>query len=87
MINALTGVDLNRVGKKPGMTETMAAWGLAATGRIRGARKGWDGDVTPKVTLVDMPGYGHGSRSEWGDDIVQYLDSRRKLAQSISTRG
>ncbi|EXJ54589.1 hypothetical protein A1O7_09930 [Cladophialophora yegresii CBS 114405] len=83
LINALTLNDLNRVSTTPGMTEVMAAWGLAAKEPDGGAVKGWDGDVTPKVTLVDMPGYGFGSRSEWGDQIVSYLNARRHVRRAF----
>ncbi|KAJ9614526.1 hypothetical protein H2200_002663 [Cladophialophora chaetospira] len=83
LINALAGIDLNRVSATPGMTEVMAAWGLSAKDRDGGAIKGWDGDVTPKVTLVDMPGYGFGSRSEWGNEIVSYLNKRRNLRRAF----
>ncbi|KIW62464.1 ribosome biogenesis GTP-binding protein YsxC [Phialophora macrospora] len=83
LINALTSIDLNRVSTTPGMTEVMAAWGLAAKEPDGGAIKGWDGDVTPKVTLVDMPGYGFGSRSEWGTHIISYLNARRNLRRAF----
>ncbi|OAP54661.1 ribosome biogenesis GTP-binding protein YsxC [Fonsecaea erecta] len=83
LINALTSSDLNRVGATPGMTQVMAAWALAAKDDTGGAIKGWDGDVTPKVTLVDMPGYGFGSRSEWGAQIVSYLNNRRNLRRAF----
>jgi GTP-binding protein len=83
VINALTSIDLNRVSTTPGMTEVMAAWGLAAKEPDGGAIKGWDGDVTPKITLVDMPGYGFGSRSEWGSQIISYLNARRNLRRAF----
>ncbi|ETI20317.1 ribosome biogenesis GTP-binding protein YsxC [Cladophialophora carrionii CBS 160.54] len=83
LINAVTSIDLNRVSTTPGMTEVMAAWGLAAKEADGGAIKGWDGDVTPKVTLVDMPGYGFGSRSEWGTQIVSYLNARRNVRRAF----
>lgn len=83
LINALAGVDLNRVSATPGMTEVMAAWGMAAKEPAGGAIKGWDGDMTPKITLVDMPGYGFGSRQEWGNQIVSYLNKRRNLRRAF----
>ncbi|OAL36724.1 ribosome biogenesis GTP-binding protein YsxC [Fonsecaea nubica] len=83
LINALTSSDLNRVGATPGMTQVMAAWALAARDETGGAIKGWDGDVNPKLTLVDMPGYGFGSRSEWGAQIVSYLNNRRNLRRAF----
>jgi GTP-binding protein len=83
LINALVLSDLNRVSQTPGMTEVMAAWGLAARDRDGGAIKGWDGDVFPKLTLVDMPGYGFGSKTEWGTKIVSYLNDRRTLRRAF----
>ncbi|KAI8990182.1 P-loop containing nucleoside triphosphate hydrolase protein [Pilobolus umbonatus] len=36
-------------------------------------------DIAHQVTLVDMPGYGYKSKEEWGDLIMDYLDSRKQL--------
>jgi GTP-binding protein len=32
-----------------------------------------------QLALVDMPGYGHGSRDEWSSFILKYLEDRRQL--------
>ncbi|KAG1173233.1 hypothetical protein G6F70_006520 [Rhizopus microsporus] len=32
-----------------------------------------------QLTLVDMPGYGYRSKAEWGDLILDYLNTRRQL--------
>jgi hypothetical protein len=31
-----------------------------------------------KVVLMDMPGYGKGSREEWGEEIMKYLTRRKQ---------
>lgn len=31
-----------------------------------------------KVVLLDMPGYGKASRSEWGAEIMKYLQGRKQ---------
>ncbi|KAL2433837.1 hypothetical protein ABEF95_011003 [Exophiala dermatitidis] len=81
--NALTLTDINRVSSVPGATKAMAAWTLAAKTATGGAVKGWDGDVSPKLTLVDMPGYGHGSQTEWGAAIVEYMERRRNIRRAF----
>ncbi|EHY60980.1 hypothetical protein ABEF92_004489 [Exophiala dermatitidis] len=81
--NALTLTDINRVSSVPGATKAMAAWTLAAKTATGGAVKGWDGDVNPKLTLVDMPGYGHGSQTEWGAAIVEYMERRRNIRRAF----
>lgn len=30
------------------------------------------------VVVVDMPGYGKGSRGEWGSEIMKYLEKRKQ---------
>lgn len=62
----------------------MWAWSLAAKNpNSGGALRGWGGDTSPKVTLVDMPGYGYGSDSEWGDEIVAYMKNRVELRRAF----
>ncbi|KAL8841641.1 MAG: hypothetical protein Q9170_000855 [Blastenia crenularia] len=36
-----------------------------------------------KLSVLDMPGYGHKSRSEWGEEIMKYLIGRRQLARAF----
>lgn len=33
-----------------------------------------------RLTVLDMPGYGHKSRAEWGDEIMKYLIGRKQYA-------
>lgn len=75
---------LCRVGAKPGKTVTMHAWHLSPVDpKTRGARRGYQGDMEPKLTVLDMPGYGHGSHGEWGAAIMKYLTSRRQLRRAF----
>jgi len=34
------------------------------------------------VVLLDMPGYGHASREEWGVQVMKYLTTRRQCVLS-----
>ena len=85
LLNAvLLNPVLCRVGPKPGKTTTMHAWALGPHDpKTKGARKGWQGDVDPKLTVLDMPGYGHGSRGDWGQEIMKYLTTRRQLRRAF----
>ena len=35
------------------------------------------------VVVVDMPGYGGGSREEWGEEALKYLEKRRQLRRTF----
>ena len=35
------------------------------------------------VVMVDMPGYGKGSREKWGQEIVKYLRGRKQYVLSF----
>jgi len=81
LLNALLlSPGLNRTGPRPGKTTTMHAYALAATDpRTGGAVKGMGGDMDTKLTVLDMPGYGHASRDDWGQEILKYLQRRKQL--------
>lgn len=85
LLNAITNdSQLCRVGPTPGKTTTIHAWCLSpADPTTKGAKRGYGGDVEPKLTVLDMPGYGHGSRTDWGKDIMKYLTSRRQLRRAF----
>lgn len=85
LLNAiLLNPTLCRVGPKPGKTTTMHAWALGPHDpKTKGARKGWQGDMEPKLTVLDMPGYGHGSQRDWGEEIMKYLTTRRQLRRAF----
>ena len=71
LLNALTGQkDLCSVSAQPGRTRHMA--GYAVGGEQRDGKAG-------RVVMMDMPGYGEGSRHEWGKEILRYLARRKEL--------
>ncbi|KAK3899862.1 P-loop containing nucleoside triphosphate hydrolase protein [Staphylotrichum tortipilum] len=57
----------------------------AAAKRSRATRRNLPVTLPPshRLTIVDMPGYGHGSRPEWGKDIEKYLQKRRMLQGAV----
>ena len=67
LLTALMGQEICWTSSKPGRTQTMNAFGIGGT-------KGGES----KVVLLDMPGYGKGSRSEWGNEIMKYLKNRKQ---------
>ncbi|TGZ77333.1 P-loop containing nucleoside triphosphate hydrolase protein [Ascodesmis nigricans] len=52
---------------KPGRTRAMSAF------KVGGGR----------VVMLDMPGYGKGSREEWGVQIMKYLTRRKQLCRTF----
>lgn len=80
LLNAvLNSPGLNHVGSKPGKTKILHAWGLSATNDEGGARKGWKGQIDTRLAVLDAPGYGYGSQTGWGEEVVTYLKRRRQL--------
>jgi GTP-binding protein EngB required for normal cell division len=81
LLNALLlSPELNHVGARPGKTTTMHAWGLAASDPVTGgALRGHSGDTSIKIAVLDMPGYGHASHGDWGQEIITYLERRKQL--------
>jgi GTP-binding protein len=81
LLNALLlSPKLNHVGSRPGKTTTMHAWGLAASDPLTGgALRGCKGDTSIKIAVLDMPGYGHASHGDWGQEIITYLRRRKQL--------
>ncbi|KAF3282661.1 hypothetical protein TWF970_001407 [Orbilia oligospora] len=68
ILNALmASKGMARTSSKPGRTKQMNAFGVG------GAR----------LTLLDMPGYGHGSRHSWGREIMEYLRSRKQFRRAF----
>ena len=62
----------------------MHAWSLSPTNTLTGgAQRGFKGDTSPKLTLLDMPGYGHGSHTSWGQEIMTYLRRRKQLRRAF----
>ncbi|KAI9789274.1 MAG: hypothetical protein M1816_006283 [Peltula sp. TS41687] len=67
LINAMLGQNICHTSKKLGRTKTMNA--IAVKGG--------------SLVVLDMPGYGKGSRAEWGDEILKYLSERKALRRAF----
>lgn len=51
------------------------------------AAGGEDGGGSPgKLAVLDMPGYGKGSREEWGPEIMKYLVGRKQYEIAVEIR-
>ncbi|KAL8671739.1 MAG: hypothetical protein Q9168_003761 [Polycauliona sp. 1 TL-2023] len=60
--------------KNPGRTKTMNFFAVG----------GEDEQGNPgRLTVLDMPGYGHKSRAEWGEEIMKYLVGRKQLVRAF----
>ncbi|MCJ1314652.1 hypothetical protein MMC25_008334, partial [Agyrium rufum] len=70
LLNSLLNTSILHTSKNPGRTRTM---NVIACGGPNG--QGQSG----KINVLDMPGYGFGSRREWGEQIGRYLQKRREL--------
>lgn len=93
LLNALFGRPNLRdahVSKRPGRTRTINGfgisggleWGRAPTEGEREAR--WKRFPKGGVVVVDMPGYGAGSREEWGGEVMKFLERRRQLRRCFA---
>ena len=69
LLNALLGAKICHTSANPGRTKTMNFF--AVGGEDEGGKKG-------RITVLDMPGYGKGSREEWGREVEKYLAGRRE---------
>ncbi|KAL2001465.1 hypothetical protein VTN02DRAFT_1701 [Thermoascus thermophilus] len=72
LLNAIMGREMCWTSSKPGRTREMNAFGIGGT-------KGGES----KIVLLDMPGYGKASRTEWGVEIMKYLQGRRQLRRTF----
>ncbi|KAF2874326.1 GTP-binding protein engB, partial [Massariosphaeria phaeospora] len=85
IVNADTKALLARTSRTPGFTKTMNLYGIAPGNGVSiksGNDKAGTHDNIVGVgglTLVDMPGYGEGSLSAWGVEIMKYLQGRKQL--------
>ena len=74
LLNALMGQKICHTSSKPGRTRSMNFFAVG----------GEDGHGSPgKLAVLDMPGYGKGSREEWGPEIMKYLVGRKQYAMAI----
>ncbi|KAF8422557.1 P-loop containing nucleoside triphosphate hydrolase protein, partial [Tirmania nivea] len=68
LLNALlNNSTMARTSSKPGHTRLMNAFSISQG----------------KLVLLDMPGYGHASRPEWGVQIMKYLVSRKQFRRAF----
>ncbi|RDW65866.1 translation initiation/elongation factor MRX8 [Aspergillus mulundensis] len=72
LLNAIMGQEMCWTSSKPGRTREMNAFGIGGT-------KGGES----KIVLLDMPGYGKASRTEWGAEIMKYLQGRKQLRRAF----
>ncbi len=69
LLNALMGKNICHTSSKPGRTRSMNFFAVG----------GEDGYGNPgRLAVLDMPGYGKGSREEWGTEIMKYLVGRKQ---------
>jgi GTP-binding protein len=73
ILNALFGKRLAHTSAKPGRTRLMNAFSVG----------GQDGGGKNRLVVMDMPGYGHGGRAEWGTQIIKYFEKRAELKRAI----
>ncbi|KAF2021052.1 P-loop containing nucleoside triphosphate hydrolase protein [Aaosphaeria arxii CBS 175.79] len=74
---------LARTSATPGFTRTMNLYGVGGIDgvRIKKGRSGGHDRIIGigGVLIVDLPGYGEGSLSEWGTEIMKYFTKRKQL--------
>ncbi|KAI1326571.1 hypothetical protein F5Y16DRAFT_227030 [Xylariaceae sp. FL0255] len=92
LVNALanrSSSNIAKVSKKAGKTKSINMYGFGPAPTMKelaGQAAIYKGkEDIPKHTfrLVDMPGYGHGSQAEWGENISLYLRKRDALKGAI----
>lgn len=98
LLNALmnrTNSHLAKISTKPGHTKTLNVYGLGGNGTgcsrqgllpkqldaMKKEPNNWIGEGG--MCIVDMPGYGAGSRAEWGAEILKYLEKRPQLKRAF----
>ncbi|KAI9880442.1 MAG: hypothetical protein M1830_003084 [Pleopsidium flavum] len=74
LLNAVLRCKISHTSSKPGRTKTMNAFGVGGEDG-----RGNDG----RLVILDMPGYGKGSREEWGKEIMKYLVGRKELRRAF----
>ncbi|KAI9649041.1 hypothetical protein NHQ30_001608 [Ciborinia camelliae] len=75
LLNALLNTELAHTSSKVGRTRCMNAFAI-------GGHQGSE-DNSDRLVVLDMPGYGHGGRSEWGSEIIKYLEKRKQLKRAF----
>lgn len=69
LLNALLCQKIANTSAKPGRTRLMNAFAVG----------GEEDNGRNRLVVMDMPGYGHGGRTEWGTQIMKYLEKRKQL--------
>jgi len=72
LLNALLLRRIAHTSSKPGRTRLMNAFAV-----------GPEDDLQKRLVVLDMPGYGKGGRSEWGVQIMKYLEKRKELKRAF----
>ncbi|KAK0270014.1 hypothetical protein LTR35_014480 [Friedmanniomyces endolithicus] len=92
LLNALFGrpnMKDAHVSKRPGRTRTMNGFGVSGGLALGAAPKEaqreavWRRFPRGGCVVVDMPGYGGGSREVWGKEVMKYLESRKQLRRTF----
>lgn len=90
-------VGTAKVSNRAGKTRTMNVFlvGEGIEGGVKAPQTDMHGDVIKGVererwigpgkgvAVVDMPGHGHASKVEWGEEIVKYLTKRKQLRRAF----
>ncbi|CAI6326157.1 unnamed protein product [Periconia digitata] len=83
LLNTLVNTKLlARTSATPGFTKTMNLYGIAPKNNIMLSKSPTGHEKITgagALTIVDMPGYGEGSLTEWGTEIMKYLQNRKQL--------
>lgn len=69
LLNTLMASRICHTSSKPGRTRTMNFFAVGGKDNIGNPGK---------MVVLDMPGYGKGSREEWGTEIMKYLVGRKQ---------
>lgn len=87
LLNAIIGAEaknlIARTSSTRGFTKTMNLYGIGKRNGVMNRKidGGRHNKIVGKagVTIVDMPGYGEGSLTAWGVEIMKYIQSRKQL--------
>ena len=74
LLNALMGRKMCHVSSRPGRTKSMNFFAIGGDDHVGNPGK---------LALLDMPGYGKGSREEWGKEIMKYLVGRKQSVMIV----
>lgn len=73
LLNAFLCRNIAHTSSKPGRTKLMNAFAVG----------GSEDNGKNRLVVLDMPGYGKGGRSEWGTQIMKYLEKRKQLRRTF----